>query len=95
MAKLTDKVAVSIEYDSSNRAPTVTAKGSGHIAEQIIALAHEHNIPIQEDQGLVEVLSQVELNHEIPEELYAAVAQVLVFAYQISGKELPAGNKNN
>lgn len=85
---LNDTLAVSLEY-SGEQAPRVTAKGSGIIAEQIIQIAKEHNIPIQQDAELTELLSQVELDQEIPPILYEAIAQVLVFAYQVSGKELP------
>lgn len=85
---LADKLAVSLQYDGES-APLVTAKGSGYIAEQILQLAKEHNIPIQQDPQLVSMLSQVELNQEIPQVLYEAVAQVLVFAYQLSDKKPP------
>lgn len=85
---LADKLAVSLQYDGES-APLVTAKGSGYIAEQILELAREHNIPIQQDPQLVSLLSQVELNQEIPQVLYEAVAQVLVFAYQLSDKTPP------
>ncbi|MGC9385416.1 MAG: EscU/YscU/HrcU family type III secretion system export apparatus switch protein [Hydrogenovibrio sp.] len=85
---LNDKVAISLEYDGQS-APKVSAKGSGQIAEQIIKLAQEHNIPIKEDHDLVALLAQVELDQEIPELLYEAVVQVLIFAYQISDKEMP------
>lgn len=80
--------AVSLEYEGSG-APKVTSKGRGYIAEEIIKTARENDIPIQTDPGLVDLLSQVELDHEIPEALYEAVAQVLVFAYEISGKTPP------
>lgn len=82
---LADQFAVSLEYEGSG-APKVTAKGQGYIAQEIIETAKNHNIPIQQDPELVGLLSQVELNQEIPEPLYEAVAQVLIFAYQISGK---------
>ncbi|QCU90431.1 EscU/YscU/HrcU family type III secretion system export apparatus switch protein [Thiomicrorhabdus sediminis] len=84
---LAEKIAVSLQYDSDeSSAPKVTAKGSGLIAQQIIETAEQHNIPIQKDHELVELLAQVELDAEIPATLYEAVAQVLVFAYQVSGK---------
>lgn len=82
---LDQNVAVSLEY-AGEGAPVVTAKGTGLIAQQIIETAKQHNIPIQSDHQLVELLAQVELNEEIPEALYEAVVQVLVFAYQLSGK---------
>jgi len=85
---LADKIAVSIEYQGTG-APKVTAKGKGYIADEIIQKAKALGIPIQEDPVLVELLGQVELNHEIPEELYEAIVQVLIFAYQVSGKNTP------
>ncbi|KUJ74851.1 flagellar protein FhlB [Thiomicrospira sp. XS5] len=85
---LDQKVAISLEYDGET-APRVSAKGTGYLAEQIIELAKEHNIPIKEDHQLVALLSQVELDQEIPELLYEAVVQVLIFAYQLSEKDLP------
>jgi len=90
--KLSDQIAISIEYETSASAPIVTAKGKGYIAAEIIQTAKAHGIPIQESPELIDILSQVELNQEIPEALYEAVAQILIFAYQISGKELPKPN---
>ncbi len=91
---LVDIIAISIEYEGTGSgAPKVTAKGKGYIADEIIQKATELGIPIQEDKALVGLLSQVELNHEIPEELYESIVQVLIFAYQISGKELPSQDK--
>ncbi len=81
-------IAISLEYSSDQSAPKVTAKGSGIIAQQILQIAQEHGIPIKQDSDLTELLSQVEIDDEIPELLYEAVAQVLVFAYQLSGKEV-------
>jgi len=83
--RLSDKIAVSLQYEGDS-APIVTAKGSGLIAQQILDTAKQYNIPIKQDPQLVELLSQVELNHEIPQVLYEAVAQVLVFAYQLNDK---------
>lgn len=87
-ARLSDKVAVSLQYEGDG-APTVTAKGTGLIAQQILDTATQYNIPIKQDPQLVELLSQVELDHEIPQLLYEAVAQVLVFAYQLNDKPFP------
>ncbi len=76
---------VALMYDGENT-PTVTAKGSGHIAEEILKIASENNIPLHEDADLVQLLSQLELGDEIPRALYVTVAQVIAFAYVISGK---------
>jgi len=62
----------------------VTAKGKGFIAEKIIALAKENNIPIKEDPDLVHLLSQVDLNREIPASLYKVVAELLSFVYKLN-----------
>lgn len=79
---------VALEYDGDG-APRVTAKGRGEIAEQILALAHEHGVPIHEDRALTALLASIELGDEIPAELYLAVAEVLRFAYSLSGKPVP------
>ncbi len=69
-------------------APRVVAKGSGRIAERILQIAFEHDIPIEDDPYLVEVLSSLDLYDEIPPELYKAVAEILVFVYRVSRKDL-------
>jgi len=76
---------VALMYDGDN-APTITAKGSGHIAEEILKIAEEHNIPLHEDAELAQLLSQLELGDEIPRALYVTIAQVIAFAYIISEK---------
>ena len=79
------KSAVSLRYDShKNTAPKVTAKGKGQVAENIIALAHEHNIPVQQDPDLIEVLSQVDVDQEIPPAVYQVVAELLAFVYKMN-----------
>ncbi len=76
---------VALHYDGEG-APTVSAKGQGYIAEDILKIAKEHDVPIKEDKDLVHFLSKVELGTEIPETLYLAVAEVIAFAYQLKGK---------
>lgn len=77
--------AVALFYDRK-AAPRVTAKGSGSLAEQIIALALEHDVPLQENPELVALLSLLELGEEIPHDLYVTVAQLIAFAYMLKGK---------
>lgn len=79
------KQAVALNYDGSN-APTVSATGTGDIAQQIIALAREHNVPLFENAPLLELLADIGLGEEIPETLYLCIAQVIAFAYKIQGK---------
>jgi len=82
-----DISTVALKYDGES-APRITAKGRGYIAEEILTIAREHNIPMYEDPELVKLLSQLELGDEIPRSLYLAVAEVIAFAYSISGKTL-------
>lgn len=79
-----DKV-VALTYDGMT-APVLSAKGTGELAEEILAIAKEHNIPIREEPELTELLSHLKLNQEIPRELYVAVAEVIAFAYMLKGK---------
>lgn len=79
------KKAVALFYDGKT-APTLSAKGTSELAEDIIALAKEHNIPIHEEPELVNMLATLKLGEEIPRELYIAVAEVIAFAYLIKGK---------
>ncbi len=81
-------VAVALLYDGEN-APRITAKGRGELAEQIIALAEKHGVPLHGDKDLAALLSQIPLGDEIPEQLYVAIAHVIAFAYLVSGKFPP------
>lgn len=81
----TAPLAVALQYDGEH-APRVTAKGRDEVAEAIVRLAREHGVPLQENEPLAGLLAQVELGDEIPEALYLAVAQVIAFAYHLSGK---------
>lgn len=81
------KKAAALKYDQAkNMAPRVVAKGKGHIAEQIIQVARENDVPLLEDRNLANVLEALELESEIPAELYRAVAEVLVFIYRLNDK---------
>lgn len=79
--------AVALKYDKAkDNAPKVTAKGRNAIAERIIEIAKENKVPIYSDQNLVEVLEALDVEFEIPPELYRAVAEVLVFVYDLNNK---------
>lgn len=77
--------AVALFYDGKST-PTVTATGEHDIADQIIAIAREHGVPLYENPELVNVLAQLELGESIPEALYLAIAEIIAFAYYIQGK---------
>lgn len=79
------KKAVAMRYDrEKENAPRVIASGKGSTAENIIKIAELHNLPIRKDEDLVELLSKVEIDKEIPEKLYVAVAEVFKFIYKIT-----------
>ena len=81
------KKAVGLKYTpEKDRAPKVTAKGSGLLAEKIIELAKKHGVPIQEDPALVQILSQLDFYQEIPPSIYLVVAEILAFIYSANQK---------
>jgi len=77
--------AIALQYDGEN-APTVTATGEGALAEEIIRVAKEHGVPLREDVMLAALLSELELGEEIPPLLYRVIAEVIAYAYIVSGK---------
>ena len=78
-------VAVALQYEHGvDPAPRVTAKGVGDVAERIIEAARAHGLVIESNAGLAEALSHVELDQEIPVELYRAVAEVITFVLRLS-----------
>jgi flagellar biosynthesis protein len=83
-ANVKRKQAVALRYQSKTmEAPVVVAKGKGYVAENILKTAKENGIPVQEDPSLVEVLGKLDLNQQIPPELYQVVAEVLAFVYRL------------
>jgi len=84
------ELAVAIQYDEQTMlAPIVVAKGAGVIAARIRKLAIEHGIPVIEKKPLAQALfKEVEVNHPIPDKMYAAVAEILTYVYQLKGKSL-------
>ncbi len=79
------KKAVALKYNKGkDSAPKIVAKGKGYIAEKIIEAARENNVPLYEDKNLSQVLEALDLDTEIPPELYRAVAEVLAFIYKLN-----------
>jgi len=76
-------LAIALNYDGEN-APRLTAKGRGELAQRILDLAKEHDVPLHEDRDLAALLAQIPLGA-----LYRAVAEVIAFAYLLSGKRPP------
>ena len=84
------KKAVALKYKrGQDNAPKVTAKGTGLVAEKIIDIARKQGIPVKDDPDLVEVLSRLDLDEEIPPELYVIVAELLAFVYRLNRKKGP------
>lgn len=81
--------AVALFYDGT-QTPHVSAKGTGELAREIVAIAEAEGVPLCDNRALVELLVTLELGDEIPESLYIAVAYIIGFAYQLQGKA-PSG----
>ncbi|MTH52727.1 hypothetical protein GKZ89_04840 [Bacillus mangrovi] len=76
--------AIALTYESgTQKAPKVTAKGQGLIADEIVDRARQAGVPVKEDASLASLLGTLELNQEIPEELYAVVAEIFAYLYKL------------
>jgi len=71
--------AVALKYGQHDTAPVIVASGLGHMAEKIIELAVEHEVPVYEDTSLATVLSQLKLGAQIPEELYKTIVEIYIY----------------
>ena len=84
------KAAVALRYGEGAGAPQVVAKGQGYVAEQIIARAKEAGVYVHESKELVNLLMQVDLDAQIPPQLYLAVAELLAWIYRMEQGQIPA-----
>jgi type III secretion system FlhB-like substrate exporter len=73
--------ATALSYEAGAGAPKIAASGRGLIAERILEEAERAGVPIRRDAALAEALARLEIGHEVPEELWAAVAETLAWAY--------------
>ncbi len=81
------KKAVALSYNATeDAAPRISAKGQGAVAEKIIELARKAGVPVKEHHDLVEILSRLDLNAEIPPETYVIVAEILSWVYKLNKK---------
>jgi flagellar biosynthesis protein len=79
---------VALRYaPKKDQAPKLVAKGRGYLADKILELARQHNIPIREDRNLLQILSRLDLEEEIPPEVYKAVAEILAFIYRLANRQ--------
>lgn len=85
MTAQTPRQAIALTYDGT-AAPTLSAKGDDELAEAILAIAREHDVPIYENAELVKLLARLELGDAIPEALYRTIAEIIAFAWYLKGK---------
>jgi len=79
------KKAVALGYDIDlDQAPKVIAKGKGELATNIIKIAEDNEIPIKKDEDLVELLSAIDIDKEIPDSMYKAVSEIFSFIYDLT-----------
>lgn len=88
-------IAVAVRYqDEMMTAPHVVAKGTELFAEKIKEIAIEHGIPVVENIAVARALFQgVEIDQEVPPEMYQAVAEILMFAWKVKGQPIPGQPK--
>jgi flagellar biosynthesis protein len=75
---------------NGTHAPTLTAKGDEELAEEILRIARDCEVPIYENAELVSLLARMELGESIPQELYLTIAEIIAFAWNLKGK-FPVG----
>ena len=89
---IADKQAVALKYDmQKDSAPRVVAKGKGHTAEHILEAAQKSSVPVYQNKTLVNMLMALDIDREIPPELYKAIAEVMAYVYKMDkakGREL-------
>jgi flagellar biosynthesis protein len=81
------KKAAALQYERDHdAAPRLLAKGQGHVADRILEIAQQNQIPVHQDPALIEILSKMDLQEEIPAECYRVVAEILAFIYKTQQK---------
>jgi flagellar biosynthesis protein len=82
--------AAAVRYRGGDVSPELVASGRDRVADAILRTAADAGIPVREDTALVQALETLELGQRVPSELYAAVAEALVWAYRLTGRRPPA-----
>ena len=79
--------AIALHYTpETGSAPKIVAKGEGFVAEEILRIARESDVPLRQDPALAGALATLDIGAQIPPELFRAVAEVLAFVYKMNGK---------
>lgn len=82
------KKAAALKYEAGkDAAPKVMAAGGGKIAQKMLEIAQEHNIPVYRDPVLADALVRLDVGQEIPPELYKAAAEILAFIYSLKAED--------
>jgi len=80
----TKRTAVAMRYDvEKDKAPLILASGRGAVADEILRIADENKVPLYENRELAQTLAKLEVDAEIPPQLYVLVAEVLFFVYKL------------
>jgi flagellar biosynthesis protein len=88
--------AVALRYDMErDKAPKVVAKGKGYVAENIMAAAQKAAVPVYQNKTLVNMLMALDIDREIPPELYRAIAEVMAYVYRIDKHAGERRKQNN
>ncbi len=90
MSQFDNKKAAALKYDGTNKAPVVVAAGSGYIAQKIVEVAQENDVPVYKDNSLATLLAQLQVGEEIPTELYQAIVDIYVYFLKYVTPETPA-----
>jgi flagellar biosynthesis protein len=92
--KAKQKLAIALNHDDRGAVPRVTATGRGKLAEKMLALAFAHGVKVREDKDLAEVLGALEVDWEIPVEVFAAVAEILSYVYRANAASPPTPERD-
>lgn len=79
MSQFDNKKAAALKYEGKDKAPVVVAAGSGYIAQKIVEVAQNNNVPVYQDNSLATLLAQLQVGSEIPQELYQAIVEIYVY----------------
>jgi flagellar biosynthesis protein len=78
------RTAIAVRYDvETDKAPLILASGRGAVADEILRIAEENKVPLYENRELANMLAKLEIDTEIPSQLYVLVAEVLFFVYKL------------
>lgn len=87
--------AVALSYHEGMYAPKVVAKGNGAVAEEIIRRAAEAGVYVHQSADLVQLLMRIDLDEQIPESLYLAIAEILAWVRRLEGSDVPTLTPGN